>query len=116
MQVVTVSLEDLKNLINKALDEKITPLAATINTGDELGKIGDWRLAQKLISIGPSQRPMSESAIKKKAALRRKENGIPCVIGRGDRYMFSSVAIKMWQMGKSSPEVTAWLESKLNLI
>lgn len=109
MRVITVSYEELSELLDQKLDEKLIKLQASVNTGDELGQIGGFDMVEELTG-------MKKSTIKNLAKKRHTSEGIPCVIGRYNRLTFSSVAIKFWLMGKDCAELTAWLEEKLKIV
>lgn len=100
---------DLKSEITKVLRMEIAKLEGKISTGDDLGRIVDLAEASKITSL-------SKSRIRTLASKRLTDEGIPCVLGRNSQLKFSTVALNLWQMGKSCQELTEWMEEHLKKV
>lgn len=108
MKLVVVELEELQDIISRIVKIEAAKLEGKLLTSDELGKIGGLSMAEEITGL-------SRSRIRTLAAKRYTDNGIPCVLGRNSQLKFSTVALNLWEMGKSCQELTEWMEERKNM-
>lgn len=109
MKLVVIELQELQEIISRIVRLEIAKIEGLITSGDDLGKIIDLSEASKRTNL-------SKSRIRTLAAKRMTDEGIPCVLGRNSQLKFSTVALNLWQMGKSCQELTEWMEEHLKKV
>lgn len=109
VKIITIQVDELKEIIAHTVRLEIAKLEGRLLTGDDLGRIVDLSEASKITSL-------SKSRIRTLASKRLTDEGIPCVLGRNSQLKFSTVALNLWQMGKSCQELTEWMEERLKKV
>lgn len=109
VKFVSIPLNELKSIVSSAVRLELAQIEGRITSGDDLGRIVDLAEASKITSL-------SKSRIRTLASRRLTDEGIPCVIGRNNQLKFSTVALNLWQLGKSCSELTAWMEEQLKKV
>ncbi|MCB0628879.1 MAG: hypothetical protein R2824_06110 [Saprospiraceae bacterium] len=108
IQIVTISVDELKEIISYTIRIELAKMEGRLHTGDDIGRIVDLAEAAKITSL-------SKSRIRTLASKRLTDEGIPCVLGRNSQLTFSTVALNLWEMGKSCQELTEWMEERKNM-